>query len=458
MSEGGIRKLLSGIDVVPSRQLGQNFLIDDTFSKWIVDQLDPQPEDVIVEIGPGTGALSRHLIGRCRKLILIEKDQRLAEHLREEFADVADQVEVRNEDAIEFDKRPLFVEGPIKLIGNLPYSTATPIMRNFLEQPTPVSRAVLMLQKEVAERIVAVPSTKAYGKLGLRMQSEWDVELVKTAGPELFHPRPKVDSSIIVLTPRLPGALVHFCKRKFDDVTNRGFAQRRKLLKKNLSLSSEAWNKLAAELEVSETARAEELTLEQWIEVSNELDDHPVLDLPEDSSGEIFDVVDENDEVIKQAARAEVHEKDWRHRAVHIFVQNKAGDLYLQKRSDLKDRHAGQWDSSSAGHLDAGEDYESAALRELFEELMVSPKAAEGESGFCELARIEACEETGWEFVRLYSCQVVGKIRTHGREIACGAYFPLRLVREWIEKRPEDFAPGFIECFRRFDIEPSENE
>ncbi len=451
MSNEGIKKLLKGIDVVPSRELGQNFLIDDSFSKWIVDQLDPQPEDVIIEIGPGTGALSQHLIGRCRKLILIEKDRRLVDHLREKFADAAEQVEILNEDAINFDKRPLFVVGPVKLIGNLPYSAATPIMRNFLEQPTPVSRAVLMLQKEVAERIVAVPSTKAFGKLGLRMQAEWQVDLVRTAGPDLFHPRPKVDSSIIVLAPREAGTLPYFSKRFFDELTNRGFAQRRKLLKKNLGLKTEVWNELAAKLEVSETARAEELSLRQWVDLTNDLDDHPVLDLPEDSSGEVFDVVDAQDEVVKQATRGEVHREGWRHRAVHIFVLNKKGDLYLQQRSALKDRHPGQWDSSAAGHLDAGEDYGQAAVRELYEELMVKPKAKEGEAGLQELARIEACEETGWEFVRLYSCEVSGKIRTHGREIACGAYFPIDLVRLWIKKQPEDFAPGFIECFGCFE-------
>lgn len=453
MSEGGIKKLLSGIDVVPSRELGQNFLIDVTFSKWIVDQLDPQPEDVIVEVGPGTGALSRHLVGRCRKLILIEKDPRLARYLRKEFAEsiAAGEVDVRNEDAIHFDKRPLFIEGPIKWIGNLPYSAATPIMRNFLEQPTPVSRAVLMLQKEVAQRIVAVPSTKAYGKLGLRVQAEWEAELVRTAGPELFHPQPKVDSSIIVLNVRPPGTLPYFSKRMFDELTNRGFAQRRKLLKKNLGLKTDQWTELAAALQVSESARAEELTLKQWVDLTNELDDHPVLDLPEDSSGEMFDVVDEQDEVVKQAARAEVHEKNWRHRAVHIFVSNKSGDLYLQKRSALKDRHAEQWDSSAAGHLDAGEDYEAAARRELFEELNVKARAVDGVEELREVARIEACEETGWEFVRLYQCQISGKIRTHGREIECGAYFPMDLLRLWIERRPQDFAPGFIECFRIFD-------
>ena len=452
MSGGDIRKLLSGIQVVPNRKLGQNFLIDVEFSQWIVDQLDPQPDDVIVEVGSGTGALSRHLVGRCSRLILIEKDERLAEYLCDELVSTDGQVEVIHGDAVEFDKRPLFVDGPIKLIGNLPYSAATPIMRNFLEQPTPVSRAVLMLQKEVAERIVAVPSTKAYGKLGLRVRAEWQVELLRTAAPDLFHPRPKVDSSILVFEPRALGALSYFSKRMFDDLTNRGFAQRRKLLKKNLGDNTEAWGDIANRLEFSESARAEELSLEQWVELTNELDDHPALGLPEDSDGEIFDVVDENDEVQRQATRVEVHREGWRHRAVHIFVLNKNGDLYLQKRSAAKDRHAGQWDSSAAGHLDAGEDYRSAAERELYEELMAKPRVANGEERMREIARLKACEKTGWEFIRLYACEVSGKIRTHGREIACGAYFPVALVQKWIEKRPEDFAPGFIECFRQYEL------
>lgn len=459
MIEGEVSKLLSRIQVVPNRQLGQNFLIDTAFSQWIVNQLDPQADDVVVEVGPGTGALSRHLLGRCRRLILIEKDQRLVEYLREEFSSFEGQVEVVHGDAVEFDKRPLFVEGPVKLIGNLPYSAATPIMRNFLEQPTPVSRAVLMLQKEVAERVVAGPRSKAYGKLGLRMQCEWNVELLRTAGPDLFHPQPKVDSSIILLEARMPETLPYFSKRKFDDVTHRGFAQRRKLLKKNLGQKTDAWKDIASGLGFSELARAEELTLEQWICLCNELDDHPVLNLSEDSGGEVFDVVDENDEVQKQATRKEVHQQGWRHRAVHIFVLNKSGQLFLQKRSPAKDRHPGKWDSSAAGHLDAGEDYRQAAERELYEELMVEAKVVAGSGGALrEVARIEACGETGWEFVRLYCCGVAGKIRTHGREISGGAFFPLSLVQEWVAKRPQDFAPGFIECLSRFGEEGRKND
>lgn len=458
MSGDEVSKLLSRIQVTPNRQLGQNFLIDAEFSQWIVDQLDPQADDVIVEVGPGTGALSRYLLGRCRRLILIEKDQRLVEYLREEFASADGRVEVIHADAVEFDTRPLFLEGRVKLIGNLPYSAATPIMRNFLEQPSPVSRAVLMLQKEVAERVVAEPHSKAYGKLGLRIQSEWNVELLRTAGPDLFHPRPKVESSILMLEVRSPETLPYFSKRKFDDLTGRGFAQRRKLLKKNLGQKTDGWKDIATRLGFSEQARAEELTLQQWICLCNELDDHPVLNLPEDSGGELFDLVDEKDEVQNQATRADVHQHGWRHRAVHIFVLSKGGQLFLQKRSPSKDRHPGKWDSSAAGHLDAGEDYRQAAERELYEELMVKAGAAEEEGcgSLSEVARIDACEGTGWEFVRLYCGEVAGKIRTHGREISCGAYFPLSLVQEWVGKRPEDFAPGFIECLRRFgeEVEP----
>ncbi len=458
MTGAELSELLSRIQVAPNRQLGQNFLVDAELSRWIVDQLDLQPDDVVVEVGPGTGALSRCLAGRCRRLILIEKDRRLVEYLRGVFASFEGGVEVLHGDAVEFDKRQLFAGGAVKLIGNLPYSAATPIMGNFLAQPTPVSRAVLMLQKEVAERVAAKPRSKAYGKLGLRIQCEWDVELLRSAGPELFYPRPKVDSSVLMLETRVPETLPYFSKRKFDELTGRGFAQRRKLLRKNIGQETDHWGEVASRLGFGEQARAEELSLLQWIQLCNELDDHPALELPEDSGGEIFDVVDERNRVQKQALRAEVHRQAWRHRAVHIFVLDKRGQIFLQKRSPAKDSHSGLWDTSAAGHLDAGEDYRQAAERELYEELMVKVEMRKegGEGGLRELARIDACEETGWEFVRLYSCGVVGKIRTHGREVSCGAYFPVSLVEEWVRNRPEDFVPGFVECFRRFteEVEP----
>jgi 16S rRNA (adenine1518-N6/adenine1519-N6)-dimethyltransferase len=148
--------------------------------------------------------------------------------------------------------------------------------------------------------------------------------------------------------------------------------------------------------------------------------------------------------VLRQASRHEVHKNGWRHRAVHIFVFNGAGDLFLQKRSRWKDAHPSRWDSSAAGHLNAGEDYEETALREVHEEMGVVVAAVEL------LARIEASAMTGWEFVHLFRAEHEGPFRLPPAEIETGGFFPVEVVREWIARRPEDFATGFLESFRRW--------
>ena len=168
-------------------------------ARWIGEQLDPQPDDCVIEVGPGTGALSEHLVGKVRKLVLVEYDQRLAEYLTKRFADEPS-VEVHSEDGARFDLRPYWAEGQVKLLGNLPYSAGGAILRNFLKGPTPVERAVIMLQKEVIDRILAEPRTKAFGVLTLRMQSEWDSAPIKTIGPECFYPRPLIDSTVMMLS------------------------------------------------------------------------------------------------------------------------------------------------------------------------------------------------------------------------------------------------------------------
>jgi 16S rRNA (adenine1518-N6/adenine1519-N6)-dimethyltransferase len=127
-----------------------------------------------------------------------------------------------------------------------------------------------------------------------------------------------------------------------------------------------------------------------------------------------------------------------------VFVFNRRGDLFLQQRSRLKDVDPGRWDSSAAGHLDAGEDYARAAARELEEEL--------GISGTCpdEIARIPAGPDTGWEHVRLFRVEHPGPLRWPCGEIQAGAWFPLDEVAAWAEARPDDFAKGFLKCWGLF--------
>lgn len=436
-----IREVLDQARVLPSKQLGQNFLIDPNMSRWIVSQLDIHPGDAVVEIGPGAGSLTTHLVGNVRKLILIEFDARLAGALAERYKDEPS-VEVHHADGAKFDGRKLFKHRPVKFLGNLPYSCGGAIMKNLLSRPHPFSRAVIMLQKEVIDRIAAKPGTKDYGILSLRMQAIWDVKPLRTVPPEAFYPQPKIDSSVAVLTPRTEGLPV-FDHRLFDEMIRRGFAQRRKQLKKQLP-DTDSWDEMISMLGVATTVRGEELTLAQWVDLTRAFDSHPLKDLPQ-TAGEIFDIVDENDEVTGTATRGEVHANKLVHRAVHVFVFNKRGDLLLQKRSSLKDACPGLWDSSVSGHLDSGEFYDAAAVRELEEEMgIVASEAPE------ELARIKPSDKTGWEHVRLYRTRHDGALRYPSSEVEAAAWFPLDEIAAWIASSPDDFAPGFLECWEKF--------
>ncbi len=438
-----IKEALDRAGVLPSKQLGQNFLIDPNMARWIVAQLEVDPDDAVVEVGPGTGSLSEHLVGKVRRLILIEYDGRLAAALAERYQGEAT-VEVHHADGAKFDARTLFKYRRLKFLGNLPYSSGGAILKNLLSRPHPFERAVVMLQKEVVDRLAATPGTKDYGILSLRTQADWQVAPQRTVPPDAFYPRPRIDSCVAVLLPRT-GGLPAFDHRLFDELIRRGFAQRRKQLKKQLP-EGVAWEEIAAALGVSVTARAEELDLAQWVELTRICDSHPLKDVAQ-KAGEIFDVVDEADQVTGQATRGEVHAGKLLHRAVHVLVFNKRGDLLLQQRSMLKDAHPGVWDSSVSGHLDAGEDYPAAALRELAEEMgIVAENPPE------EIARIAPSEATGWEHIRLYRAQYHGPLRFPAAEVEAAAWFPCAEVEAWTAARPEDFASGFIACWNAVDV------
>lgn len=437
MTGNEIRAALEEAGVNPSRQLGQNFLCDPNMARWIVSQLDPQPDDVIVEVGPGTGALSEHLAGQVKRLILVEFDSRLAAYLRDRF-EGNDSVEVHEADAVKFDPRVLWKHGRLKFLGNLPYSCGGAILRNFLSRPNPFTRGVIMLQKEVIERLGAVPRTKDYGILTLRVQSEWRVNSLRTVPPDAFYPRPRIDSAVAVLEPR-GTELKAFDARKFDELVRRGFAQRRKQMGRQMP-DSPIWEDVADQLGISRLARAEELSLEQWVELARAYDEHPLRDVPQ-KDGEIFDVVDENDEVVRQATRKEVHSQGLIHRAVHIFVINRRGELLLQKRSRFKDAHPGVWDSSAAGHLDAGEGYEHAAVRELEEEMGITDVPVS------RVAHLPPSEATGWEHVELFSARWDGTPRFPCAEVEAIVWMKPEEIDAWVSNHPECFASGFIECW-----------
>jgi isopentenyldiphosphate isomerase len=166
---------------------------------------------------------------------------------------------------------------------------------------------------------------------------------------------------------------------------------------------------------------------------------------------EIFDVVNERDEVIGQAPRREVHARGLRHRAVHVLVFNARGDVFLQKRSQLKDTAKGKWDSSSSGHLETGEAYDACAMRELREEIGLT--VAEPPP---RVFKLEASEDTGWEFCWIYRCEHEGPFTLHPEEIETGAWFAPAALTQWVAGNPDDFASAFVRIWEKLQAETRE--
>ncbi|MEI8234852.1 MAG: 16S rRNA (adenine(1518)-N(6)/adenine(1519)-N(6))-dimethyltransferase RsmA [Verrucomicrobiota bacterium] len=444
MNRSAIQNTLAALQTRPTKSLGQNFLHDEEVASWIVDQLKLSPEDHLVEVGPGLGALSEYAIGRCRSATLIEKDGRLAEFLQERFA-ASPGVEVLHEDALAYDLRALFPRGTVKVLGNLPYYVSSQVLLAFTAEPSPVARLVFTLQKEMAERLSAGPSTKEYGAITLLVGRRWRVEYLRTLPGSVFLPAPNVESGVIALTPRPEAELPDCDARLFTRLVKEGFAQRRKMLRKMLSAHALDWPALCAAIGAEETVRGEALTLRQWVELARFVE---AANAPEafnataqDVHGERFDVVDDANQVIGQASRHEVHTQKLKHRAVHILVFNAKGDLFLQKRSRWKDANPGKWDSSAAGHVNAGCGYDETAQRELQEELGVSAPLEP-------LGMHPASRETGWEFVQLYQARHNGPFTWPRAEIESGLFFPIPLLERWTAGRPQDFSHSFLASFR----------
>ena len=432
-----ITSTLNELEIQPTRSLGQNFLHDQNLAEWIVDTLGIGAGEPWLEIGPGLGALTEVAQRRSERGTLIEKDDRIIDYLREKFP----ALQVVHGDAARFDVRDLFAQGPLKVLGNLPYYISSQILFNFTREPTPIAAMIFTLQRELAERLAAGPRTKEYGAPTLLIGRRWQVKYLRTLPASVFTPVPQVESAVVLLTPREDAPACDGAR--FEKLVKLGFSQRRKQLKKMLAGEVPDWPAACAHLGLPETIRAEELDLAQWIALSNFPE--PAADErgAQDVHGERFDVVDEQNRVIGQASRHEVHTRKLLHRAVHIFVFNRAGELFLQRRSRWKDVHPLRWDSSAAGHLNAGDDYDETAARELTEELGI-------EAAVTPIGEVPACEGTGWEFVRFYRAAHEGPFRLPPAEIESGDWFTIEQLDRWIAARPEDFATGFLECWQRW--------
>ena len=254
-----------------SKSLGQNFLIDDNVIDRILEGARLSETDRIIEVGPGIGTLTREMGKVAENVVAIEIDKTLIPILKETLADL-DNVEVVNEDILKVDVQGLINEklngGPVKLVANLPYYITTPIVMKFLEEDIPVTDIVVMVQKEVADRMNAKPSTKDYGALSVAVQYYCDTEIVAKAPRHMFVPQPNVDSIVIGLHVRDEKKYVVDNEDIFFKTVKASFGQRRKTLLNSLGglgfLSKEAAN-------IDEKRRGETLSIDEFANLSNEI-------------------------------------------------------------------------------------------------------------------------------------------------------------------------------------------
>jgi len=218
------------------KQLGQHFLHDPAVIEKIVAEIAPRGDDRLVEIGGGLGALTFPLLARLGALDVIEIDERLALELERRARDTAASLTVHHADVLDFDFASLASAGhSVRVVGNLPYNISTPLLFHLLRYRTVIADMVIMVQKEVAKRIVARPGGKDYGRLTVMLSAWLDAKICFDVGPGAFKPPPRVWSSVLHLRPREEPRFVVDDERGFADLVRRAFSMRRKTLRRGLA-------------------------------------------------------------------------------------------------------------------------------------------------------------------------------------------------------------------------------
>ncbi|MDR3348918.1 MAG: 16S rRNA (adenine(1518)-N(6)/adenine(1519)-N(6))-dimethyltransferase RsmA [Acidaminococcales bacterium] len=270
-NSGEIQQTLRRHGLRADKKLGQNFLSDQTALQNIVAAAQPQPDDLILEIGPGLGGLSRHLArSGCKKVLAVELDRRFApllSKLEQEYACF----EVIYQDILKADLEKATNGEPFKVVANLPYYITTPVLMRFLESGLAWERLVVMVQGEVAGRMVSPPGGRSYGALSVAVQYRSDARIVLAVPPDAFVPPPAVESAVVVCQKR-PAALNVGNETLFFQIVRAAFSQRRKIAAnslRNMGLTPEqtaAWLKAAG---IDGQRRAETLSLEDFARLEN---------------------------------------------------------------------------------------------------------------------------------------------------------------------------------------------
>lgn len=259
-----------------SKSLGQNFLIDTNVIDRILEGARVKEGDYVIEVGPGIGTLTKEMGRSAEKVVAIEIDKTLIPILEETLADFPN-IEVINQDILKVNVQEVVKEklngGPVKLVANLPYYITTPIVMKFLEEDIPVTDIVVMVQKEVADRMNAKPNTKDYGALSVAVQYYCDTEIVAKAPRHMFMPQPNVDSTVIGLHVR-EEQIYHVDNEDiFFKTVKASFGQRRKTLLNSLGglgfLSKDQIKEALKEANIDEKRRGETLSIEEFASLSN---------------------------------------------------------------------------------------------------------------------------------------------------------------------------------------------
>lgn len=278
-SHGATMDVIRKHDFRFTKSLGQNFLIDDDIIDKIIDGANIGEDDIILEIGPGIGTLTKEMAKVAKNVSIVEIDKKLIPILEETLLEF-DNISIYNEDVMKINLKDItenLEEKPVKVVANLPYYITTPIIMRFLEEDINVSDIVVMVQKEVAERMNAKPGKKDFGALSVAVQYYCDTEIISKVPRHLFVPQPKVDSIVIALRIR------PFKKYEVDDeklffkIVKAAFGQRRKTLLNSLSsmgiLNKPEISKVLNQSDIDEKRRGETLSLEEFAILSNTMNE-----------------------------------------------------------------------------------------------------------------------------------------------------------------------------------------
>jgi 16S rRNA (adenine1518-N6/adenine1519-N6)-dimethyltransferase len=252
---------------IPRKRFGQHFLHDPGVIQHIVDVIAPTRHDQIIEIGPGLGALTQHILPLVGRLEVIELDRDVIPELQANCAQLGELI-IHQADALKFDFAQTTNKNThLRLIGNLPYNISTPLIFHLIKYAHLIKDMYFMLQKEVVERMAAVPGDDAYGRLSVMVQYYCKVDYLFTVRPGAFNPPPKVDSAIVAIRPYRDLPFVAHNETLFADIVREAFNHRRKVLRNSLKplVANEMWSQLA----VSPEQRAEELSVQDYVNIAN---------------------------------------------------------------------------------------------------------------------------------------------------------------------------------------------